>query len=360
MLTINYGKDIQKTTYETLTASDITTYLQPQMTVAIKPNMVLVSPPSDGATTHSEVAAGIIEFLRDFGVRDIKIMESSAVGNDTKKAYKICGFDQIGARYNVPLIDLKNAPAKTYHFAAKQPAYELDIKIANAPFEVDFLINVPVLKAHCQTRLTCCMKNLKGCIPEAEMRRYHTLGLHQPIAALATTLPVHYNVVDSICGDLSFEEGGTPVETNRIIAGRDMLTVDSFCAELIGYRPEDIGYLKLARDNGLGKFFSPENTKVVELNADKKPSASQKSVRLSERYSRYITENAACSVCYSALVYGLHRLGGAPRSKICIGQGFRGKAENAVGIGDCTRNFDKFVAGCPPKAVDITEFLRKV
>jgi len=29
--------------------------------------------------------------------------------------------------------------------------------------------------------------------------------------------------VDGICGDLSFEEGGTPVEANRVIAGQNPL-----------------------------------------------------------------------------------------------------------------------------------------
>ena len=351
MITINYGKDWVKTTYDTLAASDITSYLKKDMAVAIKPNLVVPSSASEGATTHPEVVEGIILFLRDFGIKNIEIMESSAVGYSTRQAYKICGYGPLEKKYGVTLTDLKNTPTTTLSYKG------LDIQIAEKALNADFLINVPVLKAHCQTRLTCCMKNLKGCIPEKEMRRFHALGLHNPIAALSALLPVHYCVVDGICGDLSFEEGGSPVEANRIIAGRDPVLIDSYCAGLIGYRPEQINYLAQAAESGLGEFYSSE-TKIVELNTEHKPVRQQKSARLSERYrGDYIEEDAACSVCYASLIFALHRSGRRGNKKICIGQGFKGQTRDAIGIGNCTSGFDVCIKGCPPKAVDIMEVL---
>ena len=351
MITINYGKDWPKDTYDCLKASDIEEYLKKDMSVAIKPNLVNATHPNEGATTHPEIVEGIILFLKDFGVKDIKIMESASAGQNTKRAYKNCGYEALEKKYGVPLVDLKNAPSTTLSHGG------FDINIAKQALEVEFLINAPVLKAHCQTRLTCCMKNLKGCIPESEMRRFHTLGLHKPIAALAALLPVHYCVVDGICGDLSFEEGGSPVEANRIIAGRDPVEIDCYCAELIGYRPEDIGYLAHTGIKKVGK--------VVELNTGQKPSRQQKSARISERYSGNIEENQACSVCYAALVFALHR--SRSGKKVCIGQGFKGKTGSgrsaggeSLGIGTCTNGFENFVAGCPPKAVDIIKALTRV
>ena len=335
--------------------SDIGLYLKPGMSVAIKPNLVNSSHPSDGATTHPEVVEGIIQFLKDFGIKlkDMRIMESSSVGCSTRHAYKVCGYNALEKKYGVPLIDLKDSPTVTLCHNG------LDIEIAEAALNTEFLINVPVLKAHCQTRLTCCMKNLKGCIPEREMRRFHSLGLHNPIAALSALLPVHYCVVDGICGDLSFEEGGSPVEANRILAGRDPILIDSYCAALIGYRPEAIGYLAQAQEDGLGEFYA-QHTKIVELNTADKPARQAKSARISERYrsgSSHIEESAACSVCYAALMFALHRSGKRIDKKICIGQGFKGQKVDAIGIGSCTDNFDICVKGCPPKAVDIIEVL---
>jgi uncharacterized protein (DUF362 family) len=78
-----------------------------------------------------------------------------------------------------------------------------------------------------------------------------------------------YCVVDGICGDLSFEEGGNPQESNRIIVGQNPVMVDSFCAELIGYRPDEIAYLSYGKALGLGKYYSKDTT-VLELNEQNK------------------------------------------------------------------------------------------
>jgi uncharacterized protein (DUF362 family) len=244
MIYVNYGTDIVKNTLEILQASDISTYLDKSMNIAIKPNLVLAAPASDGATTHPEVVEGIIIFLREYGIKNIEIIESSWIGDSTKRAYKVCGFEELSRKYGVPLFDLKDDSC------TKKTHGDLSMSLCNRALNTDFLINVPVLKAHCQTRLTCNMKNLKGCIPDIEKRRFHTLGLHKPIAVLNKLMPTDYCVVDGICGDLTFEEGGNPVESNRIIVGRNPLLVDSFCAGLIGYRPDEVEYL--APRSGVG------------------------------------------------------------------------------------------------------------
>ena len=360
MILINYGKDRVKTTYDTLAASDIKRNLQKNFSVSIKPNLVVERPASGGATTHPEVIEGIILFLKDYGIKDIKIIENSACGHNTKQAYKSCGYESLNKKYGVPLIDLSGDRFISLKFENN------NYQISETALNSNFLINVPVLKAHCQTRLTCCMKNLKGCMPHSEMKRFHAIGLHKPIAELNALLKTHYCVVDGICGDLSFEEGGTPVEANRIIAGQNPLLVDSYCAELIGYNPDDIGYLSYGKNIGIGEYYSSE-TKIVELNAENKPSCQLRSGGtasvpvIADKYRNLIEEDAACSVCYAALIFALHRKGGITQGKkICIGQGFKGKRAvngNNIGIGNCAKCFNKYAAGCPPKAADILKFL---
>jgi uncharacterized protein (DUF362 family) len=352
MLVINYGKDIAKNTYECLKASDIHDYLLPSQAVAIKPNLVVSRPASDGATTHPEVVEGIIIFLKEYGVKEICVMESSWAGDSTKRAYKNCGYEYLQDKYQVTLHDLKSDAI------VSQSANGYKIQLCRKAVEADFLINVPVLKAHCQTRLTCNLKNLKGCIPDEEKRRFHSLGLHKPIAALNTLIKTGFCVVDGICGDLSFEEGGTPVEANRIIVGQNPVEVDSFCAELIGYRPEEIDYLLYAKQYGVGSFFGPQ-TKVVELNTQDKPLHSTFSGRRAEQYKRLVSEDSACSACYSSLMFALQRCGGNSPDKLYIGQGYRQQTKpDGIGIGNCTSGFARYVPGCPPKAADIAAFLR--
>jgi uncharacterized protein (DUF362 family) len=352
MLVVTYGEEMAQNAYETLKAGDILKTLRPEYSVAIKPNLVVARPASEGATTHPEIVEGIILFLKETGVKNIKIIESSWVGEGTKRAFKACGYEELAKRHGIPLVDLK-----ADSFTAKTCG-KYKINICDEALGTDFLINVPVLKAHCQTRFTCCLKNLKGCVPDSEKRRFHSLGIHGPVAALGMLLKTGYNLVDGVCGDLSFEEGGTPVEANRIIAGKDPLLVDTYCAELIGYKPEDIEYLALAKGLGVGGFYSAA-TKLVELNAQEKPVRKPRASRKTERYLANVEEDAACSACYSSLMYAMHRLGGrAQAGKIHIGQGFKGKTGDGVGIGRCAAGVAKYVHGCPPKATDIIELLK--
>ncbi len=345
---VSYGKDIVKTAYDALNASDIGLYLDAGQNVAIKPNLVVARPAYGGATTHPEVVEAIIVFLKESGVKKIKIIEGSWVGDSTRRAFKNCGYEELAKKHNVPLVDLKSDS----HTTLSHGKYR--IEVCDEALNAGFLINVPVLKAHCQTRFTCCMKNLKGCVTDAEKRRFHSLGIHGPVAALNTLLKTGYCVVDGICGDLSFEEGGNPVEADRIIAGQNPLLVDSFCAELIGYKPDEIEYMAIGRRLGLGEYYSSK-TEIKEIGLDNKPKHAAKGALIADRYQRLVEEDAACSACYSALVYALHRLGRNPSGgeKIHIGQGFKGKTGEGVGVGNCARGFKTCVHGCPPKATDI-------
>ena len=353
MIYIIYGKDYAENAYDVLQASDIAEYLDADHSVAIKPNLVVPSPAVVGATTHPEVVEGIILYLKSFGVKRIKIIESSWVGDSTIRAFKNCGYEELSKKHGVPLVDLKSDGSSV----AKPGGREL--RVCDEALGTDFLINAPVLKAHCQTRMTCCMKNLKGCIPDSEKRRYHTLGIHKPVAELNAIIKTGYCVVDGICGDLSFEEGGNPVVADRIIAGRNPLLVDSYCAELIGYSPDEIEYLAHGKALGIGSYFSRE-TPVVELNSRDKPAHDTNTgFAAAEKYRALIEEDAACSACYSSLIFALHRLGGrtSAKGKIRIGQGFKGKTVAGVGVGNCARGCEICVAGCPPKATDIISHL---
>lgn len=172
--------------------------------VALKPNLVVAASPETGATTHAGVLSGAIEYLRDHGFRDISIIEGSWVGDDTGRAFRAAGYEAVGKKYGVPLFDLKRDKTRR----VDTPLRPMDI--CCRALDADYLINLPVLKGHCQTAMTCALKNCKGCLPDREKRRFHAEGLMRPIAALAAALRPELTIVDSLCGDLDFEEGATP------------------------------------------------------------------------------------------------------------------------------------------------------
>jgi len=325
--------------------------------IGIKPNLVVAKPSSSGATTSPEIVAGIIEYLKSKGHDNIVILEGSWVGDRTWEAFKVCGYEDLSRRYNVPLVDLQKDKYKSYEINGMR------INICDYAAKVDYLINVPVLKGHCQTNITCALKNMKGCIPDSEKRKFHTMGLHKPIACLNKLIKQSLIVVDGMNGDLNFEEGGNPVQMNRIIAGKDPVLIDAYAAHLMGFSIDEVPYITMAEAIGVGSA-DLSKADIVELNKDNGSRKLTPSRRV-QQLARHIVEDSACSACYGSLIYALERLDekgllSRLKEKLYIGQNFKNKRHDGIGIGACTSGFDKCVKGCPPKARDIVEFLEKV
>lgn len=223
-----------------------------------------------------------------------------------------------------------------------------------------YLINLPVLKGHCQTRMTCALKNSKGCIPDQEKRRFHAEGLMRPIAALAAALKPQLTIVDNICGDLDFEEGGNPVCTDRMYLGTDPVQIDVYGCRLMGLPVSSVPYIRLAEQFGAGSM-SLEDSDIVSLNEPAIKLTSSSHSRAVERLIKHVHQDSACSACYASLVralYELERSGVSVNQEIYIGQGWKGKAPKGIGIGSCCSRSSVCVQGCPPTAQAITEVLR--
>ncbi len=241
-----FGTDAHDMTLSLMEAADIASRIPSGASVALKPNLVTSGRPETGATTHAGVLSGCIEYLQNHGFRDISIIEGSWVGERTERSFHTCGYDKVGKRYGVPLYDLKKDDVRR----VKTPLREMEI--CCRALDAGYLINLPVLKGHCQTIMTCALKNCKGCIPDREKRRFHSEGLHRPIAALAAALKPDLTIVDSICGDLNFEEGGNPVPTNRMYLGEDPVQLDAYGCRLMGLEVSDVPYIGLAEQWGAG------------------------------------------------------------------------------------------------------------
>ncbi|MDR0399475.1 MAG: DUF362 domain-containing protein [Treponema sp.] len=331
--------------------------------IGLKPNLVVARPAAEGATTHPEIAGGLIEYLQARGFHNLAILEGSWVGDRTEDAFRVCGYRDLAARTGVELIDTQRDSARPRDCGGMR------IEICDSALGVDFMINLPVMKGHCQTLVTCALKNNKGIIPNREKRRFHTLGLHRPIACLNIAARNDFIVVDGICGDLDFEEGGNPVFGGRIFAARDPVLCDAWAAEQMGYQAEEIPYIGLAAGLGIGRG-DPAQARVRELNRPGEagnpsgPGDSGSPPRPGSKVrqaARYIHGRDACSACYAAAVFALSRLdrGELARlgEKIALGQGFRGRG-GRLGSGNCCSSFDAFCPGCPPSGAAVLAFLR--
>ena len=320
--------------------------------IAIKPNLVTPSPASFGATTHPEVIAGIIEFLQERGYNNIVIAEGAWVGDKTEEAFEYCGYNSLAREYGVTLLDTQKEKGE------KVDCEGIDLNICRCVKDWDYLINVPVLKGHCQTHITCALKNMNGLIPNSEKRRFHTMGLHKPIAHLNVGIKPDFIVIDHICGDLSFEEGGNPVTRNCVMTAVDPVLVDSYVCSLLGYELDEVPYVGIAAKLGIGNS-DLSDLRIITCEGDPYEDLPSRKV-LDVSYA--VDDVDSCSACYGVLIPALERLkeegllGKLPG--IAIGQGHRGKT-GVLGVGNCTSGFETCIKGCPPKEEDIYQQLKE-
>ena len=351
----SYGTDYKEMTKRLLVQSGLEEMLPGKTAkIAVKPNLVTPAPAKFGGTTHPEVVAGIIEFLQERGYGNIVIAEGSWVGDKTAEAFDYCGYNSLAAEYGVELLDMQKQKGVSVDCGG------MDLEICRCVKDWDFLINVPVLKGHCQTHITCALKNMKGLIPNTEKRRFHTMGLHKPIAHLNAGIHQDFIVIDHICGDLDFEEGGSPVVRNCVMTACDPVLVDAYVCSLLGYETGDVEYVGLADRLGIG---SSDLSDLRLITCEGEPFEDLPEHRhLDVSYA--VDEVDSCSACYGVLIPALDRLreeGLLDRlpAQISIGQGHRGR-NGKIGVGNCTAKFDFCIKGCPPKEEDIYTALREL
>ncbi len=362
-----YGTDYLQMTKEILEESQLAAMVEEkakelgkskeELQIGMKPNLVAPSEASWGGTTHPEVVAGIIEYLQEHGFIRMAMLEGSWVGDKTQESIEVCGYDRLSEQYGVPFWDMQKDSSHAKNCAG------LELQICDSVDKIDFLINVPVLKGHCQTKMTCALKNLKGLIPNKEKRHFHAMGLHKPIAHLNMGIHQDFVVVDHICGDLDFEDGGNPTVCNCVMTAVDPVLMDTCACHMLHYETRDIGYLVFAEELGCGSTdLEHANIQMCSRNIGYKEPELPKSYKVAALEDA-VEEVESCSACYGYFLPALQRLkeeGLLEKldTKVCIGQGYREK-HGRLGVGSCTSGFEYSVKGCPPTEEQIYEYLKE-
>ena len=334
--------------------------------VFIKPNFVSKESPSSGIVTRPYFLSRLIAYLIEYtDVKKIAIGDIPKIGLSPQEVYTALGVNALN-KGRVRLIDLRHEEkvAIKWKFGwINIPRIALD----------SFYINVPKLKTHILTGVSLSLKNQKGLLDDETKKRFHIMGLHEPIAELARVIAPRLVVVDGIVGIQGTGPGNTgkKVTSGLVIAGMNSTEVDAACCRLIGFIPENIEHLRIAHSLGLGNLNSSilgDYSRIPFL-------GSQAFYR---KYNIYVWPSAgACTVCTDILQevrrsalrspkYFLQLLyyGYLNRLDLLIGKDnsipmHHGKV---ICVGDCTRVLAKennvpCLKGCPPSAKDFFNVL---
>lgn len=361
-VSVIYGTDVPDMVAKLIERHDPFRNLSSNAKVVIKPNIVVSRSRWKGNNTDPAVVEQIIIHLKEKGIHNITVGDGSGMGNSATRAFDICGYREIAAKHTVALVDLEKDS-----FVQKKPPMKgpfSKLEIARTVAECDFLINVPVMKAHSQTKVTCSLKNLKGVMPRQLKTAFHGRDLDAAIAQLNSVVHPDFILVDGTYGDLRSEIGSDPVEIGMMLAGTDGAAVDRVAAGSLGFQTEDIRHVALTLRY---RKIDPALISTHYLNKPSRERSLTVDVDYSKRYPCSITAEGVCCTCLSNLLFALERLDKLGKLKkghhFVIGQ--KGATtfsseEVIIAAGKCATGrvkADISVDGCPVIAGDLVQAL---
>jgi uncharacterized protein (DUF362 family) len=221
--------------------------ITPKDEVLIKPNYVSAKHPSTGITTDSRIVEEIIRFVKNSGVMNVIVGEGGA--GDTERAFDVTEIRGVTRRQGARLVNLNQDSRVQVRIPRASALHE--VGTAETALKSSCIINVPKLKVHHMALATISMKNLMGLILPKNIMHSQ---IDEKIVDLASFFKdkVKINIVDGIIGAEIDETSGSPVEMDLVIAGQDMVAVDSVASTVMGIDPLKVKYLRLAEERGLG------------------------------------------------------------------------------------------------------------
>ena len=217
--------------------------------VAIKPNISWARAPHLAATTNPEVLEAVIRLCQEAGAKKVRIVDHTIHG--AKRCFAITGAGLVAKNTNADLVH----PRSSLMRDMKMGGNRLDVWPVFTPVvEADTIINLPVAKSHSLSRLTLGMKNWIGAVGG----RRHALhqDIHQTIVDLAHFFKPDVTLIDATRVMVrNGPSGGSPSDVkvmNRLILSNDPVAADARAARLFDLEPEQVGFIKIGRQQGLG------------------------------------------------------------------------------------------------------------
>ncbi|RLG71334.1 MAG: hypothetical protein DRO11_04715 [Methanobacteriota archaeon] len=233
--------------------------------VLVKPNFVSTS--NQLAATHVEAARAVIEFLDELGVARVVVAESPALGS-AAEGYSNYGYYSLVEDFGVELVDLEKGDFQTFWVYDANLEERIPVQVSKLVLNSDLRVSVSPPKTHDTVIVTLSLKNMVvGSIRRADKPRIHQgyRAINLSIAKLAPFVYPHLAVLDGFVGmEGRGPVSGDPVHLGAAVSSTDFLAADSTMARIMGFSPEEVGYLYYSKVMGLGRMGETEIEVVGE------------------------------------------------------------------------------------------------
>ena len=229
--------------------------------VVVKPNIGWDRTPIHAANTNPKVVAEVVRLAFDAGAKRVVVTDASC--NEPNRCFQRSGIWKAAYDVGGEIV----LPAEHRFRTMRLRGEVLDEWLVYTPIvNADKVINVPIAKHHNLAKYTAAMKNWYGTLGGRRNRLHQNIDVS--IADLATFMQPTLTIVDAVRVLLrNGPQGGNIADAkdlHTVIATTDQVAADAYGCRLIGRTPEEIPYIKLAHDRGLGTMFW-QNLRLAEV-----------------------------------------------------------------------------------------------
>jgi uncharacterized protein (DUF362 family) len=229
--------------------------------VVIKPNIGWDRMPIHAANTNPDVVGAVIQLAFEAGAKKVVVADGSC--NDPNRCFQRSGIWRKAYGLGAEVV----LPAEHRFRTTRMKGEILDEwPIFTTLVDADKVINVPVAKHHNLAKYTAAMKNWYGVLGGRRNRLHQNIDTS--IADLATFMRPTLVVVDAMRVLMrNGPQGGNIDDTkvmNQVFATTDQVAADAYGATLIGQHRDNLPYLKMGHERGLGTMHW-ENLRVKEV-----------------------------------------------------------------------------------------------
>jgi uncharacterized protein (DUF362 family) len=219
--------------------------------VIVKPNIGWDRRPEQAACTNPEVVRALIELCQEADAKEVIVLDNTI--NPARRTYARSGIaeaaKEAGAKVPYPNPHHEKKMAINGEWLKEWEVYTDFV-------EADKIINVPIAKTHSLSRLTMGLKNWLGAVGGARNQ------LHQALDFVMVDLAKFFNPVLTVLDAYRIllrngPQGGrlSDAELHKtVVAGVDYVAVDAVGATFFGIKPEELRFLELASQRGIGRI----------------------------------------------------------------------------------------------------------
>ena len=256
-------------------------YIKKGDTVVIKPNLFAPYPPP--ISVDRRVIGSLVSLCKGAGADQIAVLEGVSVGSLMKRVnieateskqsmtrgmnsvdmMQMLGIKQVVEEAGGQVFGVEDV--ETQRIAVENGIVLHTLDYPKMILDADVFIDLPALKTHTMTLVTLGIKNLQGILTEEDRYFGHRDDLDQHLVDILKIRAPDLTLVDGLIAmeGMGAGEGGTPLPMGLMLAGSDVVAVDSVCARVMGIdNPNVVNTIRIAAHEGIG-VANPFQIEVV-------------------------------------------------------------------------------------------------